>query len=268
MICVSIVAFHSSVKELTVLLNRILQSNVDFVYLVDNSSNDSLRELQKLSDKIIYIYSANLGFGHGHNIAIKKAIELGARYHVVINPDIYWTDHVIETLSNYMDVNQDCGLVVPQILYPNGDIQHLCKLLPTPLNLFGRRFLPFRGIQGKLDEKFELHASGYDKEMEVPSLSGCFMFMRVDVLKKIGGFDERYFMYAEDLDLCRRIGEVSRTMFYPSVSVYHEYGKGSYKNRKLLKYHICSVIKYFNKWGWFLDRKRVVANRKCLAQFK
>ena len=58
----------------------------------------------------------------------------------------------------------------------------------------------------------------------------------------MGGFDERFFMYAEDLDLCRRIGEVSKTMYYPGVSIYHAYGKGSYKNRKLLKYHICSVV--------------------------
>ena len=56
-------------------------------------------------------------------------------------------------------------------------------------------------------------------------------------------------------------------MSYSVVSVYHEYGKGSYKNKKLLKYHICSVIKYFNKWGWFFDRKRRAANRKCLSQF-
>ena len=267
MITASIVAYHSPTDELSNLLDCIIQSNIDILYLVDNSTNDSLRELSGKSSKIAYIHSDNLGFGHGHNIAISKAMERGARYHVVINPDIYWKGKVIEDLAAYMDRHPDCGLVMPKILYPNGDVQYLCKLLPTPLNLFGRRFLPFKGFQEKLDERFELHRSGYDKEMQVPSLSGCFMFMRVAVLKKVGGFDERYFMYAEDLDLCRRIGEVSRTMFYPAVSVYHEYGKGSYKNKKLLKYHICSVIKYFNKWGWFFDKKRRAANRKCLSQF-
>ena len=104
--------------------------------------------------------------------------------------------------------------------------------------------------------------------MEVPSLSGCFMFMRCSVLKQVGGFDERYFMYAEDLDLCRRIGEVSKTIFYPKVSIIHEYGKGSYKNKKLLKYHIISVIKYFNKWGWFWDSKRRYKNQECVKRIK
>ena len=92
------------------------------------------------------------------------------------------------------------------------------------------------------------------------------MFLRTDILRKVGMFDERYFMYAEDLDLCRRIGEVSKTMFYPNVTVYHEYEKGSYKNKRLLKYHICSVIKYFNKWGWFFDKKRKEINKECLKQ--
>lgn len=268
MITASIVAYHTPVGELTQLLNCILQSSIDILYLIDNSSNDSLRELNMMSPRIVYVYSDNLGFGHGHNIAIKKALEKKADYHIVINPDIYWEGNVIEALTHYMDTHPDCGLVMPKVLYPNGDLQFLCKLLPTPMDLFGRRFLPFRGIQAKMDEKFELHFTGYDKEMEVPSLSGCFMFMRVEVLREVGGFDERFFMYAEDLDLCRRIGEVSKTMYYPDVSIYHAYGKGSYKNKKLLKYHICSVIKYFNKWGWFFDKKRKRINKECLLRLK
>ena len=253
MVTASIVAYHTPTDELACLLNCIIRSAIDILYLIDNSSNDSLRELSNLSPKIVYIYSDNLGFGHGHNIAIKKAIEKKVDYHIVINPDIYWEGNVIETLTAYMDTHPDCGLVMPKVLYPNGDLQYLCKLLPTPMNLFGRRFLPFKGIQAKMDEKFELHSSGYDKEMEVPSLSGCFMFMRVDVLREVGGFDERFFMYAEDLDLCRRIGEVSKTMYYPGASIYHAYGKGS-------------VIKYFNKWGWFFDKKRRRINKECLVR--
>ena len=149
-------------------------------------------------------------------------------------------------------------------LYPNGEVQYLCKLLPTPLDLFGRRFIPFKAFQEKRNAWYEMHWSGYEKVMEVPSLSGCFMFIRTDILKRIGGFDERFFMYAEDLDLCRRIGEIARTMYYPQASVFHEYEKGSYKNRKLLRYHICSIIKYFNKWGWFIDQKRKKRNSHCI----
>lgn len=109
-----------------------------------------------------------------------------------MNPDIYWNDSVIEALSHFMDLNSDCGLVMPRILYPDGSIQYLCKLLPTPMDLFGRRFIPIRKYQERSADRYELHFTGYDKVMEVPSLSGCFMFMRVDVLKKVNGFDERF----------------------------------------------------------------------------
>lgn len=268
MITASIVAYHTSHDELIRLLNCIIQSNIDFIYLIDNSSNDSLRELGSISSKVVYIHSDNLGFGHGHNIGIQKAIERGSKYHIVINPDVYWEYGTIEKLTDFMDKHSDCGLVMPKVLYPNGDLQYLCKLLPTPVNLFGRRFLPFKGLLAKLDEKYELRFTGYNKEIEVPSLSGCFMFIRADVLKKVGRFDERYFMYAEDMDLCRRIGEVSKTMYYPGVFIVHAYDKGSYKSKKLLRYHICSVIKYFNKWGWFFDKKRKKINQECLDRLR
>lgn len=268
MLTASVVTFHTSDADVKRLADCILRSSIDVFFIVDNSSNDSLREFASLSDRIVYIHSANLGFGSGHNIAIRKAIEKKARYHIVINPDIYWDDLVVEKLTAFMDASPDCGLVMPKVLYPDGGIQYLCRLLPTPIDLFGRRFIPIKTYQERHDAWFELHRTGYDKVMEIPFLSGCFMFMRVEVLKKIGGFDERFFMYAEDLDLCRRIGEVAKTMFYPGVSIYHEYGKGSYKSRKLLKYHICSVVQYFNKWGWIFDRKRTMVNKKCLEQFE
>lgn len=266
MITASVVAFHTPYDDMKHLVDCVLQSSINLFYIVDNSSNDILREFGMLSDRIVYVHSDNLGFGHGHNIAIRKAIEMNAQYHVVINPDIYWKDQVTESLTAYMNNNLACGLVMPKILYPDGGIQYLCKLLPTPINLLGRRFLPFKSWVSKMDERYEMRFTNYDEEMEVPSLSGCFMFLRVDVLKKVGMFDERYFMYAEDLDFCRRIGEVSKTMYYPAVSVIHEYGKGSYKNKKLLKYHICSIIKYFNKWGWIFDTKRSLRNKECLEK--
>lgn len=259
MLTASVVTFHTPFSELKRLIDCVLKSPVKMFFVIDNSSNDSLRECATLSDRIVYIFSENLGFGSGHNIAIRKAMELGAQYHVVINPDVYWSSHVLEELEQFMDTHPDCGLVMPKVLYPDGSTQYLCKLLPTPMDLFGRRFIPFKHYKKKHDAKFELHAMGYNRIMEVPSLSGCFMFMQINVLRQTGVFDERFFMYAEDLDLCRRIGEVSKTIFYPNVSIYHVYEKGSYKNRKLLKYHICSVIKYFNKWGWIFDsdRKRI-----------
>lgn len=262
----SIVTFHTKHTDLRRLINCVKQSPINKLFIIDNSSNDELREFVKDDQQIHYIHSVNLGYGSGHNIAIKKSIEENSTYHIVLNPDVYWNGKVIDELSSFMEANKECGLVMPKVCYPNGDTQYLCKLLPTPMDLIGRRFLPLISYKAQHDYNYELHWSGYDKIMEVPSLSGCFMFMRCSVLEKVGGFDERYFMYAEDLDLCRRIGEVSKTMFYPNVSIVHEYEKGSYKNRRLLKYHIKSIIKYFNKWGWFVDKKRNLRNKSCIEK--
>lgn len=266
MITASLVTYHTKPSYIKRIIRCVLESSISKLYIIDNSKDESLKQYTLGYDKVEYIKSENLGFGHGHNKGIKKAFETNAEYHVVINPDIYWNDHVIEELETFMEKHPDCGQVMPKILYPNGDIQYLCKLLPSPINLLGRRFIPFKKFQEKSNRRFELRDSGYNKIMEVPALSGCFMFLRTNVLKKVGIFDERYFMYTEDFDLCRRIGEVSKTIFYPYVSVYHEYEKGSYKNKKLLKFHIYSAIKYFNKWGWFFDKKRKKINKYCLNQ--
>lgn len=264
----SIVAFHTRHSDLVRLIECVKKSPIQKLFIIDNSSNDELRDFVKDNPRIRYIHSLNLGYGSGHNVALKKAIEEGAEYHAILNPDVYWYDSVIEELVAYMDSNIDCGLAMPKVLYPNGDTQYLCKLIPTPADLVLRRFIPIKSWQEKHDYKYEMHWTGYDKIMEVPILSGCFMMLRCDVIKKIGGFDERYFMYAEDVDLCRRIGEVSKTMFYPNVSIYHEYAKGSYGNKKMLKMHMLSIIKYFNKWGWFYDKKRRKRNKYCISLLK
>ena len=83
----------------------------------------------------------------------------------------------------------------------------------------------------------------YKSTIEVPILSGCFIFVRTDILKDIGVFDERYFMYMEDYDLCRRIGKKYKVVFYPKVNIVHEHGKASYKSRKMMIIHIKSAIK-------------------------
>ncbi len=268
MITASIVTFHTSRRDLSRLIDCVMKSIIERLFIIDNSSNDQLRDFVKNNSRITYIHSLNLGYGSGHNVAIREAIETGADYHVVLNPDIYWEDDVIGKLYAYMEEHQEVGQIMPKILYPGGETQYLCKLLPTPMDLIGRRFIPLATLQKRLDYNYELQWTGYNKIMEVPSLSGCFMFLRCSVLKDTGGFDERYFMYAEDLDLCRRIGEVSHTIFYPHTSVVHEYEKGSYKNKKLLKYHMKSIIKYFNKWGWIFDSRRDRKNKYCISTIK
>lgn len=236
------------------------------LYLLDNSPSQSTKPLV-VDNRVEYIFNQrNLGFGAAHNIALTRSITENYKYHLVMNPDVYFENGTIENICEFMDCNTDIGLLMPKVLYPDGSTQYLCKLLPLPLQLILRRFLPFKGFLDKMNEAYELRFTGYDKIMDVPYLSGCFMFIRTKVLEKVGLFDERFFMYFEDLDITRRINLCSRTIFYPESVIYHNYEKGSYKSLKLLMHHLASAIRYFNKWGYIFDESRHEINEKALRK--
>lgn len=268
MITSSVVFYNNPEDEVIKILSSLEKSAVDKVFVIDHSDTPDIAPIAGGFKKVYYKKYNNRGFGAGHNHGIKWAIDNNSDYHAIINPDIYWEGDAIKDLADFMDKNPDCGLVMPKILFPNGEIQYLCKLLPTPMDLFGRRFIPLKNYTERHNAHYEMRWSGYDKTMEIPCLSGCFMFVRMDVIKKIGGFDERYFLYAEDMDFCRRIGEVSSTMFYPKVCVYHTFHRASYRSAKYLLLHMSSICKYFNKWGWFIDRQRHSKNKKCIEKLK
>ncbi len=176
----SIVLYHNRKEQVIRAIGSILNTELQIkLYLVDNSADDHLRELSNLDPRITYIFNnANLGYGRAHNIAIRKSIEENVPYHLVMNPDVYFGKGVLEELYEYMEENKDVGNIMPKVLYPNGDIQYLCKLLPTPMDLIIRRFIPIRRWQEKMNERYELRWTGYNKIMNVPYLSGCFMFLR------------------------------------------------------------------------------------------
>jgi len=185
----------------------------------------------------------------------------------VLNPDIYFDRGILEGLFDYMEKHPDVGQIMPKILYPTGNVQHLCKLLPSPVDLFLRRFFPWFPGARERNERYELIGSGYNKIMNIPYLSGCFMFLRNSVFNDISFFDERIFMYIEDADLTRRIHQRFKTLFYPDLHVYHHYHKGSYKNVKLMLYNIHGAFIYFSKWGWIFDKERRKVNNKVVRDY-
>ena len=266
MLNVSIVLYNNTVVEIAPLIETLQNSRVvSEIFILDNSafpSND-FKSLQ-----VSYIFNnANLGYGSAHNIAIRHTIQQKIPYHLVINPDIAFKPDILDNIESFMNNNSEIGLLMPKIQYPNGEIQYLCKLIPTPFDLIFRRFLPNNWTKQRMD-KFELRASGYNRVMDVPYLSGCFMFLRTKAIEKAGMFDERFFMYPEDIDLTRRIHRAYRTVFYPEVHVVHHHAQSSYLNMKMLFVHIRNMIKYFNKWGWIIDRERKSVNRETLRQWK
>ncbi|QBK77614.1 glycosyltransferase family 2 protein [Myroides odoratimimus] len=267
----AIVLYNNNRQMLEDAIKSFLSNDwIECLYLVDNSPSDSLSDLKLLDSRIIYIFNpSNPGFGAAHNIALKKSIENSVKYHLVLNPDVYFDNSVMETLTEFMEENVDIGNVMPLVKYPDKSIQYVCKLLPTPYDWIGRRFNPIKSMVEKRNLLFELKFTGYNNIMDVPYLSGCFMFLRCDVIKKVGMFDENIFMYGEETDLCRRIIDKGfRTVFYPDVSIYHHFAKGSHKSWRLTKIGIKSAIYYFNKWGWFFDKRRKEINSNTLDKLK
>lgn len=265
----SIVVYKGNLKMLSKSISSFMNATtVSKLYVIDNSPTDGARQLINDS-RIEYTFNnKNVGFGAGHNIALRKAMSEGFQYHVVLNPDVYFDTDAIKNLFHFMEVNKEVGLCMPKVLYPNGRLQPLCKLLPTPRILIYRRFLFFmHKYLARENHFYELQFSGYNKIMDVPFLSGCFMFLRTEALRKVGLFDEKIFLYTEDVDLSRRIHKYYRTVFNPEVTIYHYHQRGSYRNLRLLLYNIHSAIIYFNKWGW-LDPERDLINQKALVRIQ
>lgn len=275
MLTASIVLFKTSEEQLKTILDCVLNSSyVERIYLVDNSPTDELKKFSSYASKIEYIYNdSNIGYGAAHNIAIKKAISIGSDYHVVLNPDIRFESDVLNKLISFMDKNIDVGYILPKVIYPDGSMQYLCKLLPTPSDLIFRRFIPavgpLKSWKEKKNDHYTLKMSGYDKIINPPCLSGCFMFLRLSTLKENSiYFDDNFFMYFEDFDLIRRIHRVSKTLYYPEVTIIHDHAQESYHSKAMLKTHIKSAIKYFNKYGWIFDKERKLMNEKIIREIK
>jgi GT2 family glycosyltransferase len=233
------------------LMSSLQRSTVEYdLFIVDNSSHCDFQEYFSHHKNVIYYSTGrNLGFGRAHNWAMRQVL-YKYPYHLVLNPDVYFDAGVLEELLMFMESTPYVGNVMPLVYNVDTSIQYICRKLPKPFDLFARRFLPQSWTVKRMFD-YEMRDTEYSKIMEVPFLSGCFMFIRTSILEKVGLFDEDFYLYFEDLDLNRRIGAISKTMFFPKVSIVHIAKRQSYKSWSLTLVHIKSAIKYFNKYGWF-----------------
>jgi GT2 family glycosyltransferase len=263
----AIVSYRSPIAQLRRAVESLAQQPVRIrLMLVDNAGETSVAALAEESGAVYLRTQENLGFGKAHNLAY-QALRALSPYHLVLNPDVHFGHHVVPPLLQLMAEQPDLGVVMPKILYADGSTQHLCKRLPTPWDLLVRRFGPqfaHRFFQRAMD-RYELLDRDYDQPMEPPTLSGCFLLLRNQVIDQVGLFDERFFMYMEDVDLLRRIWSISRALYYPRVAVVHEYQRGSYRDTRLARHHVLSALKYFSKWGWIHDAERRRINQRQLA---
>lgn len=220
------------------------------IRIVDNRSDDGTAELlQQYEGRVRVTYNPHrAGYGANHNLNLRQT---GAPYFVIMNADMLVEEDTFVRLAAFMDAHPDAGMVSPRFLGEDGTVQGSNKRLPAVWDLFLRRFVPGpirRRFQRRLDA-YEMRDVGYDAVCDVPFLSGAFLFCRTAVLERLGGFDEGFFLYFEDVDLCRRVARTHRTMYFPGVSVTHFWKRAAHKNWRFTWYFISSAARYFRKWG-------------------
>lgn len=229
------------------------QPNIE-ILIFDNCSTPEYQE--KLKGYLryhyikIYFNVENKGFGYGHN---HNLLSSQAPYAVIFNPDVLVEEQTIVELVQLLKEHPECAMLAPKILNEDGTTQYLIRQRLAVFDYI-LRFIPFRFVKQLFEKrlaKFECRKLPEDVNSYVRMISGSFMVVDVKKFKEINGFDERYFMYFEDNDLCLKAEKAGYKLLYtPKYSIIHLYGKGAHRNFKLFRIFLASMGKFFNKWGW------------------
>lgn len=231
------------------------------IIVVDNHSSDGTPGFLRGSGVTALLQSSNLGFGKAVNLGASRA---AGKYLFIVNPDTESPPSTLNMLYRFAESSTDAGLVAPVLQHPDGKTQLSARTLPRRIDFIkGRGSMLFKwGITG------EKHA-GYivpDRHtpIEIPSVSATAVLIRRDLYLSLGGFDPRFFLYLEDVDLCRRIREAGfKIMLMPQVIVRHQWRRSSGKRPYFSNYHHhLSVWKYFRKHypdQWFYNISLMLA---------
>ncbi|MHB8770712.1 MAG: glycosyltransferase family 2 protein [Syntrophales bacterium] len=250
----SIVLYKNPPEMIETVVSSFLDTTLNVkLYIVDNSP--APLPLSLAGRPAFYHYAGqNLGYGKAHNWSIQRCEP--SRYFLVLNPDVIISRGVIEELSRYLDMNPEAGMICPKVLNKDNTLQYLNKRQPNLTDLFLRRFHIYSGMFSALKrrlDRYEMRDVGYQDIREVPFMTGAFMFCRTDVLKRVGGFDPRFFMYFEDADLSRKFQQEGyKTVYYPYVNITHLWQREAQKRLTMALVFMISGMKYFHKWGWKL----------------
>ena len=264
MIAASIVTYKTSTDELADCLRCLTACNsVIAIDVVDNASQQSLKDFIEANfPHVNYIPNKNSGYGAGNNISIRRSLQdPKLKYHIVLNSDILFESSAVDTLQRKLDNDPSIGLIMPAVIGRDGLPLTSCHPLPSPVDLLLHRFTP-DNLFKRWRKNYDLCAQDFKHDIDVPYMCGSFLFFRLDALRSVGLFDERFFMYPEDIDITRRVHRQYKTIVTPDAEITHYHRAESRHNMKMLRVHAWNMLKYFAKWGFVFDSERRDFNRR------
>lgn len=216
------------------------------LYLSDNHSpnggGDFLEEYYKDNERVVVLKNKeNKGFGYGHNQVLNK---IDSEYHFILNPDILVTEDAFLKIIDFLEENEDIGMLCPKIL----NVDHSEQFLPLSIPKFRYLVSRYLSIFSKWEDEYLKKNERNASVLDIECCTGCFMAIRTDLFRKLNGFDKRFFMYFEDADLTRRVNEISRVVMYRDVEIVHKWERASSKSVKYFKIIVESLFKYLWKW--------------------
>jgi hypothetical protein len=219
------------------------------IVVADNASSDGSREMvvAEFPEVHLVVHSTNLGFGAGNNRAFSAT---HARYVLFLNSDTLVTECALDRLVNFADAHPDVGIIGPKLLNRDGSLQYSCRSFPNlATGLFRNTPLGRLFPKNRFNREYLLTDWDHTTPREVDWVSGAAMLVRREAFQQLGGFDEGYFMYCEDVDLCYRAHQVGwKVVYFPDSVIYHLIGRSSDKVPARMTYHFHkSMYRFYKK---------------------
>lgn len=220
----AIVVNYNAGAQLERAVKSLIADGIERVWIVDNASEDgSTKFVEDVGEKVLVARPGkNLGYGRAANLGFEHA---DSRYVVVCNPDIEVLRGAVSSLINELEADKDCALVGPRIINLDGSTYPSVRHFPKLTDAAGHAVLGQLFPGNPFTRRYRMLGVDHGGSFPADWVSGAFFLVRSDVFKKVGGFDERFFMYLEDVFLCRTIRERGYSVrFCGKAVVRHDQG--------------------------------------------
>lgn len=234
------------------------------LFLIDNGDGGQTGELERLAAAAVerglvvqHLYGhGNVGYGLAHDLALLRPD--GAPFHLVLNPDVELDPAALQVGLAWLEAHPRTVLLAPRATGGDGAFQSLCKRPPGLLTLALRGFAPeilrrpFRRLLDRYEMRDRITAETMEPVSGIAIASGCFMLLRGETARQVGGFTGAYFLYFEDFDFSRRLSLIGDVVYLPAMRIVHHGGGAGRKGWHHLRLFVTSALTYFRRWGWRL----------------